>query len=81
MRVGDSLRSLVRAYDHAGRYGGEEFIILAQELSAIASSTTPSAFAPPWRKLMVMHEGIAHFRDREHRGCIRRECCASARRT
>jgi diguanylate cyclase (GGDEF)-like protein len=31
--IGDALRSLIRAYDHAGRYGGEEFIVLAQQLS------------------------------------------------
>ncbi len=33
-QIGIALRSLVRAYDHVGRYGGEEFIILAQQLSA-----------------------------------------------
>ena len=32
-KVGDVLRSLVRAYDHAGRYGGDEFIVVAQDLS------------------------------------------------
>lgn len=32
-KVAVALQSLVRAYDYVGRYGGEEFIILAQELS------------------------------------------------
>lgn len=32
-KVGDVLQSLVRAYDHAGRYGGDEFIVIAPELS------------------------------------------------
>jgi two-component system, cell cycle response regulator len=32
-KVGDILRSLVRSYDHAGRYGGDEFIVVAQDLS------------------------------------------------
>ena len=33
-KIGNALQSLIRAYDHVGRYGGEEFIILAQQLSA-----------------------------------------------
>ena len=32
-KVGDVLRTLVRAYDQAGRYGGDEFIVIAPELS------------------------------------------------
>src|SRR5262249_353471 len=31
--IGEALHSLIRAYDHVGRYGGEEFIVLAQQLS------------------------------------------------
>jgi len=33
-RVGECLHSLIRAYDHAGRYGGEEFIVVAPHHSA-----------------------------------------------
>jgi len=32
-QLGRALQSLVRAYDVAGRYGGEEFIVVAQRLS------------------------------------------------
>lgn len=32
-KIGAVLQSLVRAYDHAGRYGGDEFIVIAPELS------------------------------------------------
>lgn len=32
-RLGEVLGSLVRSYDHAGRYGGDEFIVIAPDLS------------------------------------------------
>jgi two-component system, cell cycle response regulator len=35
--LGEALRSLVRVYDVAGRYGGEEFIIIALQLSEEAA--------------------------------------------
>jgi two-component system cell cycle response regulator len=58
-KVGDVLQSLVRAYDHVGRYGGEEFIILAQELSRDAALDYAERIRSTLAQTAVMHEGSA----------------------
>ena len=55
-KVGDVLQSLVRAYDHVGRYGGEEFIILAQELSRDAVYDYAERIRSTLAQTAIMHE-------------------------
>lgn len=56
-KIGDALQSLVRAYDHVGRYGGEEFIILAQELSRDAALDYAERIRATLGQTKVIHEG------------------------
>ncbi|MFZ0706226.1 MAG: diguanylate cyclase [Candidatus Korobacteraceae bacterium] len=56
-KIGDVLQSLVRAYDHVGRYGGEEFIVLAQELSRDAALDYAERIRSTLAQTAVMHEG------------------------
>ncbi len=56
-KVGDGLRSLVRAYDHVGRYGGDEFIVLAQDLSLESTSAYADRIRTTLAQTKVMHEG------------------------
>jgi len=54
--VGEALRSLVRAYDHAGRYGGEEFIVLAQQLSPPGVRDYAERIRKTLAELITRHE-------------------------
>ena len=56
--IGDALRSLVRAYDHAGRYGGEEFIILAQQLSPAAAYDYAERIRATLEELITRQDGV-----------------------
>lgn len=56
-KVGAALQSLVRAYDHVGRYGGEEFILLAQELSRDAAVDYAERIRSTLEQTRVLHEG------------------------
>jgi diguanylate cyclase (GGDEF)-like protein len=47
---------LVRAYDYVGRYGGEEFIILAQQLSAETVFEYADRIRAALANMTVMHE-------------------------
>lgn len=55
--IGESLRSLVRSYDYAGRYGGEEFLIFAQELTKDSVIDYADRIRTTLGKTIVMHEG------------------------
>ena len=57
--VGGALRSLVRAYDHAGRYGGEEFIVMAQQLSPQGVHDYAERIRTTLGELITRHEGTA----------------------
>ncbi len=58
-KVGELLRSLVRSYDYAGRYGGDEFIILAQELSPDAVSDYAERIRTTLAQTKVMRQGCS----------------------
>ena len=55
--VGSVLQSLVRAYDHVGRYGGEEFILLAQELSLDSVLDYAERIRATLAQTTITHEG------------------------
>jgi diguanylate cyclase (GGDEF)-like protein len=57
--VGDVLRSLVRAYDHAGRYGGDEFIVIAPELSHDSALDYAERIRATLAQTQVTYEGLA----------------------
>jgi two-component system, cell cycle response regulator len=57
--VGQVLQSLVRAYDHAGRYGGDEFILLAQGLSADDALQYAERVRVTLAQTTVNHEGTS----------------------
>ena len=56
-KVGEVLRSLVRAYDHVGRYGGDEFILLAQELSLDRVFDYADRIRTTLAQTQVVHDG------------------------
>ncbi len=56
-KIGETLRSLVRAYDHVGRYGGEEFLILAQQLSRNAVFDYADRIRATLAQTKVIYEG------------------------
>jgi diguanylate cyclase (GGDEF)-like protein len=56
-KVGDVLRSLVRAYDHVGRYGGDEFILLAQDLSLRGTWDYAERIRATVAHTKIIHEG------------------------
>jgi diguanylate cyclase (GGDEF)-like protein len=58
-KVGDVLHSLVRAYDHVGRYGGDEFIVIAQELSHDSALDYAERIRATLAQITVFHEGSA----------------------
>jgi diguanylate cyclase (GGDEF)-like protein len=57
-KVGDLLRSLVRSYDYAGRYGGDEFILLAQELSQDGALDYAERIRDTMAQAGVIYEGL-----------------------
>lgn len=54
--IGDALHSLIRAYDHVGRYGGEEFIVLAQQLSIDGACDYAERIRTTMAQLVTRHE-------------------------
>jgi diguanylate cyclase (GGDEF)-like protein len=56
---GAALHALIRAYDHAGRYGGEEFMVLAQQLSAESLLDYAERIRTTLAELITSHEGIS----------------------
>lgn len=56
-KVGAVLQSLVRAYDHVGRYGGDEFILLAQQLSLDSAFDYAERIRATLAETKVLHEG------------------------
>lgn len=56
-KVGDVLRSLVRAYDHAGRYGGDEFIVVAQDLSQDGAYDFAERIRSALAQIQIAYEG------------------------
>ena len=56
-KVGDVLQSLVRAYDHAGRYGGDEFIVIAPELSYSSALDYAERIRATLAQTNVIYEG------------------------
>jgi two-component system cell cycle response regulator len=57
--IGDVLHSLVRSYDHAGRYGGDEFIVIAPELSQDSAFDYADRIRATLAQITVNHEGVA----------------------
>ncbi len=56
-KIGDVLQSLVRAYDHAGRYGGDEFIVIAPELSQDSALDYAERIRATLAQTNVIYEG------------------------
>lgn len=57
-KVGEVFQSLVRAYDHVGRYGGDEFILLAQQLSLDSTFDYAERIRATLAQTQVIHQGL-----------------------
>lgn len=79
--VAHVLSSKMRSYDHAVRWGGEEFLIILSNASLSVTMGWPSAFAVPWRNALTRRSGISPFLWASESGSLARPrmICSNAR--